>query len=297
MAISREQEILIKIKSIIQDLSQKNEILLKEPNRLTDTEVQLFLATAHFLANHIEILKQVQSLTTTTFQKTAANHIPIFETQKKAGTKNPQKVVSITEKELTPPSSSSATMSSDVMPSTPVNIISAPAPPPVSSAPIPLPPDTPVSRQEFLNRQIDAIMAKIDIPQYTPQRVSQPPTIEQNPQVKANEDAIAPPSEITNGVESSRPLSVQGRIMAESQQQTFDLSLVISLNDKWLFIKDLFGGVASVYTEAIELVNRCASFEEADRFLQRNYSVVYKWSEKTYALNKFYTVLGRRFPK
>lgn len=74
-----------------------------------------------------------------------------------------------------------------------------------------------------------------------------------------------------------------------------DLKSMISLNNKLLFVKDLFNGYSLAYSEAIELVNRYDNFEDADKFLQQNYAVKNNWSEKQSTTDKLYEVLNQRF--
>ncbi|WP_443939857.1 hypothetical protein [Pedobacter sp. MW01-1-1] len=74
-----------------------------------------------------------------------------------------------------------------------------------------------------------------------------------------------------------------------------DLKQAINLNEKLLFIKDLFNGYNLAYSEVIDLVNRMKSFEEADSFLQKNYAVKNNWSSKQATVDQFYELLNRRF--
>lgn len=74
-----------------------------------------------------------------------------------------------------------------------------------------------------------------------------------------------------------------------------DIKTAINLNDKLLFVKDLFKGYNLAYTEAIEIVNRFSSFEEADRFLKTNYVTKNNWEEKKETADKFYALLRRRY--
>ncbi|UIR56627.1 hypothetical protein LZQ00_02130 [Sphingobacterium sp. SRCM116780] len=77
--------------------------------------------------------------------------------------------------------------------------------------------------------------------------------------------------------------------------QVKDIKAVINLNDKLLFIKDLFNGYSLAYSEAIELLNRCNDYAEADAFLQTNYAVKNKWTEKPHAVDKLYELIRKRF--
>ena len=74
-----------------------------------------------------------------------------------------------------------------------------------------------------------------------------------------------------------------------------DLKQGINLNDKLLFIKDLFNGFNLAYAEAIELANKLPNFGAADAFFQKNYAVKNNWAEKQQTVDKFYEILNRRF--
>lgn len=74
-----------------------------------------------------------------------------------------------------------------------------------------------------------------------------------------------------------------------------DLKTSINLNDKLMFIKELFNGYSLAYSEAIELINRYDSLAEADEFLQSNYAHKNNWADKPDAVAKLYENLKRRF--
>ena len=76
-----------------------------------------------------------------------------------------------------------------------------------------------------------------------------------------------------------------------------DLKSAINLNDKLLFIKDLFNGYSLAYSEAIEIINRFDSFEAADNFLKVNYAAKNNWADRQKTVDKFYELLNRRFAK
>ncbi|WP_421944517.1 hypothetical protein [Pedobacter sp.] len=74
-----------------------------------------------------------------------------------------------------------------------------------------------------------------------------------------------------------------------------DLKQAINLNEKLLFIKDLFGGYNLAYSEAIDIVNKMPNFESADSFLQNNYAGKNNWAAKQATVDQFYELLNRRF--
>lgn len=79
------------------------------------------------------------------------------------------------------------------------------------------------------------------------------------------------------------------------QERVTDLRTAVSLNDKLLFIKDLFNGYSLAYSEALELLNRFNNLAEADAFLQSNYALKNGWSEKPQSVDKFYVLLRKKF--
>jgi len=78
-------------------------------------------------------------------------------------------------------------------------------------------------------------------------------------------------------------------------QAISDLKPAINLNDKLLFIKDLFNGYSLAYSEAIEILNRFNTFDEADLFLKKNYVTKNNWESKPETTAKLYELLKRRY--
>lgn len=106
----------------------------------------------------------------------------------------------------------------------------------------------------------------------------------------------------------ARPLSLNERLSAQRKaggnplaavrgdsERISDIKSAISLNDKLLFIKDLFNGYSLAYSEAIELLNRYDDFASADAFLQANYAQKNNWADKPETVDKLYAVLRKRF--
>ncbi len=74
-----------------------------------------------------------------------------------------------------------------------------------------------------------------------------------------------------------------------------DLKTAINLNDKLLYIKDLFNGYNLAYAEAIDIANKMPNFDAADNFLQKNYAISNNWADNQATVDKFYILLNRRF--
>lgn len=114
------------------------------------------------------------------------------------------------------------------------------------------------------------------------------------------------PAELFAADDEDKILTLNQRLSAQRKGQNAagsievveplaDIKTAINLNDKLLFVKDLFKGYNLAYTEAIEIVNRFSSFEEADRFLKNNYVTKNNWEDKKDTSDKFYALLKRRY--
>lgn len=116
----------------------------------------------------------------------------------------------------------------------------------------------------------------------------------------------------TEAPQKSRPLTINERIQQQKKagltnvhqfntsndrvaDRNIDLKTAVSLNDKLLFIKDLFNGYSLAYSEAIELLNRFDSFAEADAFLQSNYALKNNWAAKPQTVDKLYVILRKKY--
>lgn len=85
------------------------------------------------------------------------------------------------------------------------------------------------------------------------------------------------------------------RLNETSGNNITDLKAAINLNDKLLYIKDLFNGYNLAYAEAIDIANKMPNFDAADNFFQKNYAVKNNWADKQATVDKFYLLLNRRF--
>ena len=118
---------------------------------------------------------------------------------------------------------------------------------------------------------------------------------------------IIPQPQIVRETAKEEVLTINQRISAQlsgkasnitdqiGAQKIEDLKQAINLNDKLLYIKDLFNGYSLAYSEAIDILNRFANFEEADTFLNKNYVAKNQWEAKPDTTTKFYALLKRRY--
>ena len=120
-------------------------------------------------------------------------------------------------------------------------------------------------------------------------------TVEETVNIATKPDAEEHPLTINEILASQASQSTVSSQFA--QRQVKDLKSLINLNDKLVFVRDLFNGYSLAYSEAIEILNRFESFESADNFLKQNYSSKNNWAEKQNVADKFYEILNQRFSR
>jgi hypothetical protein len=72
---------------------------------------------------------------------------------------------------------------------------------------------------------------------------------------------------------------------------------IINLNDKLVFVKDLFNGYSLAYQEAIDTLNKLGSLEEAKNYLNENYAQLNDWAAHEATSARFYELVSRRYAK
>jgi hypothetical protein len=74
-----------------------------------------------------------------------------------------------------------------------------------------------------------------------------------------------------------------------SKSAVTDLRKIINLNEKFMFIRDLFDGDKQRYAETIRVINEATSRKKAEDFLAG-----FKWNMKSEAARRFYEVAQRK---
>ena len=74
-----------------------------------------------------------------------------------------------------------------------------------------------------------------------------------------------------------------------------DLKSAIGINEKFLFINDLFGGSTEDYNDSLNHLNECKDHAEADTYINDNLKVKYHWDEENNAVSVFLDLVGRRY--
>lgn len=86
-------------------------------------------------------------------------------------------------------------------------------------------------------------------------------------------------------------------VMAEvADVPSVDIRTAIGINDKYLFITELFKDDRAAYDEAIKKLNGCTSLQQALRYAEEELQPAYDWDKETPAVQSFYTLLSNSFP-
>jgi len=316
----KQKEVFKKIGGIIQELNDQYDYLKTVPDDLNDLELELFVSNAHFLTDHIEILCKLN------LQIKVSKNIPekpevsyqqkYFEPVVQQMKHNLAKSAEKPEKASFKP----------IVQDTPDD---KPEEQPVAE--IDLTADAPEDTYSFIREEPETIRHELILDESMDldedEKIEQESELEPEPvkETRRRKAIITPAvEEIAAEVQEEKPvvkepekkpispstvdeeevLTINQKMSqsgdkARSEQLSIkpisDIKLAITLNDKLLYVKDLFNGYNLAYSEAIEILNRFNTFEEAQRFLKTNYVTKNNWDGKPATTEKFYALLKRRY--
>jgi hypothetical protein len=325
-------EVFNKIGGIIKELNEQYKYLESNPQKLNDLELELFVANAHFLADHAEILSKLHLRNIPEKPQVLAQRI---DTKAENIVEEVKKVAPVTRVVVPTP------VKEVELPAKPVEEFVKPAEPkrsliekffePVVQKPkrdlqrgIELA-ETPKTEEPTPK---DSYTFIIDEPEVIRHElvVDEDDDMGEEVEETVHEEAIEEEEEIEEEVaepvipvvaavkpieKKEEPakddvLTINQKISAQmgtvnnvteqaGVQPVTNLKAAITLNDKLLYIKDLFNGYSLAYSEAIEILNRFNTFEEANRFLNKNYIAKNNWDAKPETMDKFFALLKRRY--
>lgn len=316
----KQQEVFKKIGIILKELNEQYDYLATSGEGLNDLELELFVANTHFLADHSEVLRKLN------LQNGPAPVItPLPEATKE------EKYFEPVVQQIQP----SAEVQPEIEETTALQPLDTPAKPIVTKTsniendrPVPhidLRGDDTGGDYSYVREEPKTIRHELkldDIPNWDDEDdegfVSEELTEPEEEIIKTPPAKVAKPEPVQPKKETIRvetkvndvheePMTINQRMSAQLKntgsgtteqihaQPVADLKQAITLNDKLLYIKDLFNGYNLAYSEAIEILNRITSFEEADKFLQSSYANKNDWASKQATADKFYELLKRRY--
>jgi hypothetical protein len=74
-----------------------------------------------------------------------------------------------------------------------------------------------------------------------------------------------------------------------------DIRKYISINDKYLYTSELFGGNTDAYERALDEINSQNTYNEAIEWLDENVNFEYSWEEENEIVQSFYQLLSQFF--
>lgn len=80
-----------------------------------------------------------------------------------------------------------------------------------------------------------------------------------------------------------------------SSQHVRDLTKAVGINDKFLFINELFRGDRNMFDRSVKTINDCGSFSEADYWIGRELKIKLGWEESNAVVQQFYALVRKRF--
>ena len=341
----KQEALFKKLGNILNELNEQYQFLAQNPEQLSEVELELFLANASFLTDHIQIIKklnlpvqapEINAKATQVLNQTVADEEISDEF------KDVQQLEAITF-------ANTETTDEFVVPTAPIAGTPVPSLITEEAESYQLEAESKTTFEFILNKDDFSEDDKFDFEEKTTDQLFDRPLSEeeariiaQKRKVKENlirnteeleEDEIGPEPFLVPHDEVEHPVvtnhSVEPtvavtetvvettkievdtnykptvndmlagktgtRLNETSGANITDLKTAISLNDKLLYIKDLFNGYNLAYAEAIDIANKMPNFDAADNFFQKNYAVKNNWAEQQATVDKFYLVLNRRF--
>ena len=328
----KQQEVFKKISGIIREINEQYEYLETANGVYNELELELLAANAHFLSDHIDILKKLNAHAApppaiaapkppATEEKPAAEpryFEPVMDSPKEPALVDPEvkeepahtiefEIGGKAEPEAAEPE---------------LQVIEEPAaeqPEPAKPAAKPetirheltledIGEDWDEEDDEIEDIELEPEPAKAEQPKPEPVELPEPVAAEPEPEIK--EETKPAPVVVTAThtrilVEEEQVITLNQRMSAQMGasrvsdqlvgQPISDLKSAITLNDKMLYVKDLFNGYSLAYSEALDILNRLKTFEEAQSFLKGSYATKNNWAEKQATADKFYALLQRRY--
>lgn len=304
----KQQEVFKKIGTILKELNDQYHYLAENASEMNDLELELFVANAHFLAEHSEVLRKL--------------NLNKAEPPKQLPSTEPRFFEPVVQ--LSPPPVIEKEPAKEQKEEAPVT-----AEKPKIDAPVPhidLRGDDTGTNYSYVRQEEPPIIkhelkledipnAEEDDEEPEPDEMRHPiHHIPEKPKAEKPKIDVTPSPVIKEPLkpqvdvdEKEGMLTINQRISAQinanssrnaehtSGQPIADLKQAITLNDKLLYIKDLFNGYNLAYSEALDILNRFNSFDEAENFLKTSYAAKNNWDARPATAEKFYALLQRRY--
>jgi hypothetical protein len=340
-----QEDIFKKVGQILIELQDQYEFLARNPSQLNELELELFLANANFLSDHVQIVRKINSNkgvkaipAHTEDQSPVAAFVKVVEDPEVAKAPEIAKEPELIKEPELPKEKTLEELEAEYAAANEEEIAEEAEPLKfeflLNSEPltekfefeeqsVSTIFDRPLSKEEeeiiaAKQRLRESQLEQKSIEKIEPEK--EVPQIQEPVVQKAEEKIIIQPvavpvidkieaaPRIEKELEANQIRPTLNDILAgkssfatslneENTKTTItDLKQAINLNQKLLYIKDLFNGYNLAYAEAIDLINKMPDFKTADNFLQQNYAVKNNWTSKQSTVDQFYELLNQRFP-
>ena len=128
----------------------------------------------------------------------------------------------------------------------------------------------------------DFVLDEVDQTVILPKKTEKPLSAEE---IKTVNDAFS----------SEKPAVQNLASQFQEKQKMASLQTGISINQRFVFIKELFGGDVNVYNQSIAELDKLHSFSEADSYIKNEVLPHYNWSDKEVEQQEFYQLLAKKF--
>jgi len=119
------------------------------------------------------------------------------------------------------------------------------------------------------------------------------PTLSHQLKEKVNSEPAATPQEETLNDKLKHGKAELMEILRETPVK--DLRKAIGINDRFVFVNELFRGDETMYERSIKTINSFNIFPEAEYWINRELKVKLAWDEKKEIVLQFYQLVKRRF--
>ena len=313
------KDVFKKIGGILKELNDQYEYLQTVKDNLNDLELELFASNAHFLADHIEVLSKLNLQNQQS--KPKAEEKKDLNREEKFFEPVVQQMKPLTESKTYKPAAKPAepepanTIPAEEQPAAHINLSSGSREDSYSFIRQPEPEtirhELILDENENWDDDDEPLPGFNEAEEIPDQKELQIPLNNEKALVSPEKETILP--EINKNTipainaPEGKTLTINQKMSAQAAENAntqsaqsaikpiSDIKLAITLNDKLLYVKDLFNGYSLAYSEAVEILNRFNTFEEATRFLNANYVAKNNWESKPATTAKFYALLKRRY--
>lgn len=330
-------DIFKKIGQILNELQDQYEFLAHNPEQLNELELELFMANANFLSDHVQIVKKlnnnkpVKEIPEHTLDAVVEKEEPLiqnntpsfefilndnsstdkFDFEEKSVdnifdrplSKEEERIIAEKQRLMESKSQPEASdqQATEKITTEPSLVTSQIEEATIDEEPEPIE-EPPVYKEE----SVVEVQDEIKIPEPALESTPEPIAFKASEPIKVVEAKTAPERIQQEPVSNVRPTlndilagknnNSSVNLNLESNKPTItDLKKGITLNEKLLYIKDLFNGYNLAYSEAIDLINKMPDLKTADTFLKNNYAEKNNWASKQTTVDKFYELLNQRF--